>query len=228
MTQQDTRTAPSITVNDGGPYSIAGGAPVRRASIVRSEAGEAVEWFYGPDLEAGQEYSLCRCGGSSNKPFCDGTHNELEWDAAETAPTNSYDERAKTYPGTGVTVRDDRGICEHAGFCANKVSNVWKMTEQTDDPDVRATMIAMVDRCPSGALTHRSDPAGPDDEAILEPSIAVQDDGPLIVTGGVPVTRADGAPHETRNRMALCRCGASGNKPLCDGSHEKVGFRDAR
>jgi CDGSH-type Zn-finger protein len=48
----------------------------------------------------------------------------------------------------------------------------------------------------------------------------------LWVTGGVPVHRADGRPLETRNRMTLCRCGQSSGRPLCDGTHRKIGFRE--
>jgi CDGSH-type Zn-finger protein len=50
--------------------------------------------------------------------------------------------------------------------------------------------------------------------------------GALWVTGGVPVRRADGRPLETRDRMTLCRCGHSAGKPLCDGTHRKIGFRE--
>lgn len=53
------------------------------------------------------------------------------------------------------------------------------------------------------------------------------DDGPLYVTGRIPVELADGEPFETRNRMTLCRCGASKSKPLCDGSHTESGFTDS-
>jgi nucleotide-binding universal stress UspA family protein/nitrite reductase/ring-hydroxylating ferredoxin subunit len=79
-------------------------------------------------------------------------------------------------------------------------------------------MIGMIERCPSGALTYEIE------EAINEPDIpreiSVVDDGPLWVTGGIPITRSDGIPLEIRNRITLCRCGRSGNKPLCDGSHQ--------
>ena len=50
--------------------------------------------------------------------------------------------------------------------------------------------------------------------------------GALWVTGGVPITRADGQPFETRNRVTLCRCGQSSNKPLCDGTHRVIEFRE--
>ena len=54
----------------------------------------------------------------------------------------------------------------------------------------------------------------------------VVDDGPLWVTGGIAVEGADGETYEVRNRATLCRCGASKNKPFCDGEHTKIGFSD--
>ena len=83
----------------------------------------------------------------------------------------------------------------------------------------------MVTRCPSGALTLRT-LDGADIEPELAQAIGVIDDGPLLVTGAIPVARADGEPFEARNRIALCRCGHSANKPLCDGSHHEAGFAD--
>jgi len=216
----------SITVTPQGPYVVKGGPPIRRKRIVSTERDEPVAWELTGTVAASEEYSLCRCGGSSNKPFCDGTHEKRDWDGSETAATTEYDVRATSYPGTGMTMRDDRSICEHAGFCANKTSNVWKMSKLTADTAVRSQVMGMIDRCPSGALTYRADAGGPDLEPDLPVAINVVDDGPLFVTGGVPVTRADGAPLETRNRMTLCRCGASKNKPLCDGSHADAGFHD--
>jgi CDGSH-type Zn-finger protein len=82
----------------------------------------------------------------------------------------------------------------------------------------------MIEKCPSGALTFSFD--GDDVEPLLATAISVIDDGPLWVTGGISVTKQDGTELETRNRVTLCRCGASGNKPLCDGSHKEIGFHE--
>jgi hypothetical protein len=99
------------------------------------------------------------------------------------------------------------------------------MTRQTEDTAVRAQVIAMVERCPSGALTYSVAEAEPDVEPDLSGGIAVTPDGPLWVTGGVMVERSDGKPLESRNRVTLCRCGASKTKPLCDGAHTEIGFK---
>lgn len=217
-----------IEVTTQGPYVVSGSVPLRRRRIIRSERDEAITWETTEHLPGGESYALCRCGGSANKPFCDGTHKTRDWDGTQTADPDTYDQRSTTYPGEHVVVRDDRTVCAHAGFCGNKATNVWKMVGTTNDTQQRSHMMAMIERCPSGALTYRIDPGGPDLEPDVPPAVSVIDDGPLEVTGGIAVTRSDGVMFETRNRMTLCRCGASKSKPLCDGSHAQVGFSDRR
>ncbi len=220
--EEVTSMEAKITVKDTGPYVVTGGVPLRSKRPVMSEHGEPLTWHNDEVSDDGAAYALCRCGGSANKPYCDGTHANNGFDGTETAPTGPMAERATAYPGTGIEVQDDRPTCVHAGFCGNQVSNVWKMAPKTDDTVVRAQVMAMIERCPSGALVYEVE------GSVIEPSLPVEigvvPDGPLWVTGGVDVERADGEPMETRNRVTLCRCGASANKPLCDGSHKDVGF----
>lgn len=223
MTDDQSRPHPAIKIQPNGPYLVAGSVPVRRKEIVSSELGESLTWKTHETAEERPTYALCRCGQSSNKPYCDGTHKTARFDGTETAPTNTYAARSSTILGTGIDVHDDRPLCVHAGFCGNKVSNVWKMTPKTDDTVVRGQVMAMIERCPSGALTYEVD--GQVIEPDLPIEIAIMPDGPLWVTGGIPVTRSDGEPMQTRNRMTLCRCGHSANKPLCDGSHSDHDFK---
>jgi CDGSH-type Zn-finger protein len=213
-----------VQVTDDGPYLVTGQVPLSRRRPVVSEYEEPLTWQTTETIGAPPTYRLCRCGASGRKPFCDGTHAKIDFDGTETASPSDYDARAKAYPGTGITMRDDRSVCEHAGFCGNRVTNVWKMVADTADTQIRAQLIAMVERCPSGALTYEV--AGEVIEPDLRSGIGVIDDGPLAVTGGVTVARGDGS-EEVRARVTLCRCGQSANKPFCDGSHSASGFRDA-
>lgn len=213
---------PRITVEQDGPYVVDGGVPMGRRHIVRSERGESLVWRTEEVVERGGTYRLCRCGGSSAKPYCDGSHADNGFDGTESAPIDDYEERSTAYEGTGMTMHDDRGICAHASFCATKQTNAWKMMPRTEDTAVRSQAIAMIERCPSGAITYQVE--GERNEPDLPTRVNVVEDGPLWVTGGIRVERADGEPLQTRNRMTLCRCGASENKPLCDGSHVEVGF----
>ncbi len=218
-----TPQLPSITVAPNGPLLVNGAVPLYRRRSVQSEHGEPLAWETTEVLETRNRYALCRCGDSARKPFCDGTHTRVGFTADDSAG-GTYEERSKVLGGTGLTVRDDRSICVHAGFCGTRVANVWGQVSETAESTVRAQVISMVEKCPSGALTFRFD--GGDVEALLATAIAVTDDGPLWVTGGIPVAIGDGPVIETRNRVTLCRCGASANKPLCDGSHKGAGFQD--
>ncbi len=215
--------APAIGAAPNGPLLVSGNVPLYRRRAVESEHGEPLTWETSEHLETADRYALCRCGQSGRKPFCDGTHAREGFVADDTA-SGSYAERANELGGTGITVRDDRSICVHAGFCGSRVTNVWKSVADTGESTVRAQVISMIERCPSGALTYRFD--GDDIEPLLPAAIAVTDDGPLWVTGGIPVANSSGGQLETRNRVTLCRCGASANKPLCDGSHKEAGFVD--
>lgn len=227
----DDTPTPRITVT-GGPLIVSGGVPLVRASI-RVEEKHSADWEFGAAIDTAEHVQdsgdvwLCRCGHSKTKPFCDLTHREIGFDGTPNAPAGTYAERSESMPGTGVVVGDDRSICEHAGFCAKHRDNVWKMVSRTDDEAVRQEMTAMIDRCPSGALTHRQAPDAENDEPDYPVRIAVVDNASYWVTGSVPVEIKGGEPMEARPRMTLCRCGESGIKPLCDGSHKKAGFTDS-
>ncbi|WP_208585951.1 CDGSH iron-sulfur domain-containing protein [Gracilibacillus suaedae] len=56
--------------------------------------------------------------------------------------------------------------------------------------------------------------------------LKVRDNGSILVTGDVELVDAEGNPFETKPKFSLCRCGASKNKPFCDGSHKEIGFQD--
>ncbi len=217
------RPSPSITIAPNGPLMVTGDVPLYRRRSVQSEHGEPLAWETTEHLDTKDRYVLCRCGESGRKPFCDGTHARRGFAADDTA-AGTYAERSHELGGTGLTVSDDRSICVHAGFCGTRVTNVWKQVKNTDESTVRVQVISMVEKCPSGALTFRFD--GDPVEQLLPQAIAATDDGPLWVTGNITITNSEGEPLETRNRVTLCRCGASANKPLCDGAHKNVGFAD--
>jgi len=116
-----------------------------------------------------------------------------------------------------------------AGFCGLLNQSIRQMVPQTDNTQMRSLVIAMVERCPSGALTYALNK----DEEEIEPDLPIQiadtteitDDGPIIgplwVTGNIEIERSDGVLLKTRNRVTLCNCGRSEIKPLCDGTHRK-------
>jgi CDGSH-type Zn-finger protein len=214
-----------ITVRENGPYVVEGGVPLVRKTPVVSEHGEPMTWKKSDVITSDERYTLCRCGLSSNKPFCDGTHRAEGFDGTETADAAPVASRQQDYPGTRIVVKNDTSLCIHSGFCGNRVTNVWQMTQDSEDSQVRAQMIAMIERCPSGSLSYTIE--GEEVEPDLPKEIAITPDGALWVSGGIPIERADGQPCEVLNRVTLCRCGASKNKPLCDGTHTESGFSES-
>jgi CDGSH-type Zn-finger protein len=220
-----------ITVTEDGPYLVSGGVPLARVEILTNEKGESVAWREVERLEAPEGYELCRCGHSADKPYCDGTHAEIGFDGAETAGHDSFIEQSVPIDGPGIRIRDARQLCAEARFC-DRAGGLWNLVKECDDPEARALVEEEARLCPSGryAVCRSGDDAPI--EAELEPSIGLVEDpalgvsGPLWVRGGIPITGADGVAYEVRNRVTLCRCGESKNKPFCDGSHIKAGFRD--
>ncbi|NNE95102.1 MAG: iron-binding protein [Acidimicrobiales bacterium] len=212
-----------IEVLAHGPYQVAGDIPLRVKRPVKSELGRPTAWESDEPLEHRPSYLLCRCGASDNKPFCDGSHAFDRFDGTETADSSPLESRVELHAGDGITVRKYGEFCEHAGFCANYGTNWFEMTAKTSDPKVRRRLISMIENCPSGALAYEVD--GELVEPPLPKEIGVVPNGPLFVSGYIPIQRSDGEPVEIRNRVTLCRCGQSANKPFCDDSHSDVGFR---
>lgn len=175
--------------------------------------------------------ALCRCGESGNKPFCDGTHAKIGFDGREVANRAPYADQANVLHGPRYTLMDQRNLCATARFCDTH-QTVWREVEKTDDPEVAAIFVDQIKDCVSGRLRVVDTQTG----EVLEPPRAqristTQDpeekcSGPLYVEGGIQLVSADGSDYEVRSRMALCRCGHSGNKPFCDGTHTKIGWSD--
>ncbi len=211
-----------IVIGRNGPYEVRTALPLTPKHIVRSPLGEPETWAVDEPIPTVAPYRLCRCGQSSTKPFCDDTHLSIDFDGTETASTESFVAQEKTYEGTGITVHRVGRICQHASFCANKVTDWYQMLPDTEDVNVKVQTIGMIEHCPSGALVLEID--GRIVEPHLPKAISPVEDGPLWVTGGVTILRSDGVALETRNRITLCRCGESANKPLCDGTHKEIGF----
>ena len=216
-----------IKISEKGSYAVLGGVPLIRRTPAKSAYGEPLDW----DPVGGEEeiipaedpYYLCRCGQSADKPFCDSSHRRANIDQTLTADRRPIAERRREIEGSGVVMTDDTSLCADAGFCGTRYTKVWKMIKLTGDPEIRARLLRMVQNCPSGRLEAFVD--GEPVEAEYIPSIAVVPDGPLWVRGGIPIETADGFVYERRNRVTLCRCGQSKNKPFCDGTHDQIDFK---
>jgi len=177
-------------------------------------------------IEIKETMALCRCGGSANKPFCDGTHSKIGFSSAKLE--GRVEDNRENYVGEEITVHDNRGICAHAGRCTDGLASVFRLKEEPwihPDAASRDEIIATIRKCPSGALSYSVDDLEHRDREG-EPTIFVAPNGPYVVSGGPALrdtTRVEGASKE---HFTLCRCGGSKNKPFCDGTHWYNKFTD--
>ena len=208
---------PRIACLKDGPYLLKNDETSPVALKIQHHEGETETPVSG--------VALCRCGSSRNKPYCDGSHKRNGFSDEKLA--DGSQDRRSSYPGNRITIHDNRGICAHAGVCTENLKAVFRMGEEPwIDPDAASveSIVDVVRRCPSGALGYSIDEA----EFLPphgEPRITVIKDGPYMLSCVVLADQSlgDGV---TSSRYTLCRCGASKNKPFCDGSHWHVGFRD--
>jgi len=213
-----------IVVAKNGPYLVSGSVPLAIQTIGTNEEGESVRWVEGKSLSKDAEYALCRCGHSKKKPFCDGSHAKAGFDGTETASRATVLEQAEIIDGPVVQLADAEALCAFGRFC-DPNGKIWSQPANSDDPEVRKNLIRQAGDCPAGRLIALDKATGKPIEPKLPKSIGVVEDpaegcsGPLWVRGGIELTGADGKTYEVRNRMTLCRCGRSENKPFCNGAH---------
>jgi len=213
-----------IQVTKNGPYIVTGAIPLVKQILVCDGEGNSVGWREGERYPLQESYALCRCGGSRNRPFCDGTHAKIRFDGTETASRVPYLERAEWTEGRDIRLSDAPGFCSHARFCI-RGKGIWDLIGRSASDQAKRTAIDMAANCHSGRLVVWDRRTGKPVEPVFEKSIGLVEGpaegvmGPLWVRGGIPIIAADGFRYEVRNRATLCRCGRSANKPFCDGAH---------
>ncbi|VAX00935.1 protein of unknown function DUF1271 [hydrothermal vent metagenome] len=220
MSSDNNNNKPKITCLANGPYYLLHDqSPKEIPNILKSD-GSACSTVTG--------VALCRCGGSNNKPFCDGTHGTNGF--SDKKITDGRLNQRVNYVGKKITIHDNRGICAHAGYCTDNLSEVFKMKQEPwIDPDAATAydIIKTISKCPSGALSYTVDNIEYRDHE-RSPMVTVSKHGPYAVTGDIELLdqhKGDGASNE---HFTLCRCGASKNKPFCDGTHWHIGFKDEK
>jgi len=224
----DTARGMRVTIRKDGPYLVSGRVPMANLAIRVDDRGESTEWGEGERYPLQEQYALCRCGHSATKPFCDAAHKRIGFDGTETASRRPYLEEARRIDGPSISLTDAESLCAYGRFC-DAQGTAWRRA--TEAGREAAEVVKRESRnCPGGRLVAWENAAPLEPE--YAPSIGLVEDpalgvsGGILVRGGIELVGADGARYETRNRMALCRCGASRNKPFCDGSHAEVKFRD--
>lgn len=213
-----------IRILSNGPYEVSEDVPMANAKIVPDVEGASEKWTFGAEYPEQQvPYHLCRCGHSSKKPYCDGTHQSIKFDGTETAPHNRDEANTKIYRGAEIDLMDERSLCAQMRFC-DRTPSAWEAAVESDAPGYKDMAEHACACCASGRLTPITK-----DGKMLEPKLKKEISpvtdvykgyrGPLWAKGGIEMEGADGQKYMLRNRMTLCRCGESENKPFCDISH---------
>jgi CDGSH-type Zn-finger protein/truncated hemoglobin YjbI len=220
LASRQSELEPEVQVALDGPYLV-------------TNAKQFANWL-GEKLPLTPQMALCRCGQSSTKPYCDGTHAEGGFSGVKD-PKRVPDKR-DDYKGQQIEIFDNRGICAHSGFCTDRLASVFHVGQEpfvTPSGGRLDEIIQSVRACPSGALSYAMDgvEARNQIDQNRPASIEVSKDGPYRITGalnlvdehGADTPRAEGS---SREHFSLCRCGHSQNKPFCSGMHWSVQFRD--
>jgi CDGSH-type Zn-finger protein len=213
-----------IQVTKNGPYMVLGNIPLYRMVIKCDHSIMPSEWTIAEKLKTPSNYALCRCGGTGNKPFCDGTHVKKDFNGTETSKNIPFEAMAKPIEGPKITLKDAEILCASARFC-HRNGDIWDQIAQTNEAKIKENCIENACTCPSGRLVIVDKKTNQTVEPKLDQTIGLIEDpsigrdGPLWVRGNIQVYSAEDKLYEIRNRMTLCRCGKSSNKPFCDSTH---------
>jgi len=137
--------------------------------------------------------------------------------------------KIRQYDGDGIRVTYDADRCIHAAECVHGLPEVfdpnrkpWIETGAASADD----LAAVIRRCPTGALAYERLDGGPEEGPTSTNELRIVRDGPVYAAGGLALLDAEHREFARESRVALCRCGASENKPYCDGRHAEAGFKD--
>jgi CDGSH-type Zn-finger protein len=230
MTQKKTAPAESaaanakIKVTKNGPYLVSGGIPVSKQTIICDTEGTAFSWREDTTYQRQNICGLCRCGQSKKRPYCDGTHTKVGFDGTETAGNEEYLDKPTEIDGPTLKLIDIEELCASARFC-HRAGGIWNIIHESNKPETKQTILEEACDCPSGRLIIHDKKTGKIIEPEFEKTIVALEDpwagvsGPLRVHGRIPIESSYGKTYRIRNRVTLCRCGKSQNKPFCDSSH---------
>jgi len=221
-----------VVIKKDGPYVVSGGLPLSKEIIGTDKEGNSVKWIKGEKYPDKETYELCRCGQSKNHPYCDGMHGKTDFVGTETAARKKFVEQAERISGQGIDLLDAEEFCAGVRFCHDNDGRVWDLTRDSGNPESKKIAIKQACNCAAGRLVACDKKTGKMIEPEHAPSISLIEDpesgasGPIWLKGGIPLESADGMKYEIRNRVTLCRCGKSTNKPFCDSRHVSVKFKD--
>lgn len=220
----DTEIKKNIKVLHNGPYQVSGSVPLNQLRYIGNHKKASTAYKLIQQYPVSETYYLCRCGRTHTYPFCDGSHlMGVPFDGTETATHATYEEMAERTKGKAIDLLDADDLCAVARFC-DTYATTWNMVEGNSDPESLAIIRQQCADCPSGRLTavtkegEHLEPNLPQEISMLE-DLPMLAHGPIWVKGGIRIEDAHGEIYPARNRVTLCRCGKSDNKPFCDATH---------
>jgi uncharacterized Fe-S cluster protein YjdI len=148
---------------------------------------------------------------------------KVNFNGTEKANNELYLTKVDTIEGPKLDLTDAQELCASARYC-DRSGGIWNLIQQSNQKEAKRIATEEAHNCPSGRLIVWNK-KGKEIEPKFESSIVLVEDpqentsGPIWVRGGIPIESVDGKKYEIRNRVTLCRCGKSFNKPFCDGSH---------
>ena len=134
----------------------------------------------------------------------------------------------RSYDAEGIRIHWEPQLCIHIANCIRHLPGVFNPQARPwiAPGDTSADELARaVESCPTGALWYERTDGAPGEEPASPASVQPRPNGPLFARGAFEVIDTARNVQRTATRMALCRCGQSGNKPFCDGTHRAVGFK---
>jgi len=186
------------------------------------------------EIETHGRVRLCRCGMSNKKPFCDNSHEPSHFGAESGQSEEEFlspkpVSRRREYTGDGIKVSFDASVCIHVAECLKLMPETFDLRARPwinlENADIQK-VVDTVRNCPSGALRYELD----DSSSVeiepepTEPVLRAWRNGPLRIRGDVKIVNTKGETVLEGDRAALCRCGASRNKPFCDNTHRMIKF----
>ena len=171
--------------------------------------------------------SLCRCGESKIKPFCDGTHSKIGFIGKK--EDDCVPSKLRDYKGKEIVIHFNLVICSHKGACTKNLPEVFNFERKpwiiADNASVEK-IIETIRKCPSGALSYSLNETRHKDWG-QNVRLKASHDGSFEIQGGILLKDDLNSviQLESTEHYCLCRCGASKNKPFCDGVHRDIKFK---
>ena len=197
----------NVNIIDNGPIQLSGFESIK---------------YCGDTIDSAEQVYLCRCGNSQNAPFCDGTDVKSGFSGE-----NEIKEKQSIRVTEAKTIRIslNPNICMHAFKCKPLVE-LLKQELDAGDSTVAKEIARIVTTCPSGALSYEMIDDVNEIEFQSSGEVEIMEGGEIRLKCAIEGSGIEAQERQPPNRITICRCGLSKNKPFCDGGHSnKENFR---